>query len=157
MIYKKRDLINSALNRIGVVTYDFDIQPEDYQACLEIMDSMVDSWDYTVKVGYPVPVSIEESSLDDSCNLSGGAVRAIVSNLAVEVADIFSKQVTSSLAIVAKRSFDKLLMRSVRPTRRAYPSGLPKGSGNVETLIFGTKYFNQSDPPISADGDFLEA
>ena len=66
MGYTKRQFISAAFEEIGLASYVFDLQPEQLESALRRLDAMMADWNAKgIRLGYPLPSSPQDSSLDE--------------------------------------------------------------------------------------------
>jgi hypothetical protein len=87
MGYTKRQFVTSAFEEIGLADYVFDLQPEQLEAALRRLDSMMAEWNAAgIRLGYAMPSSPQDSDLDTETNVPDSAWEAIITNLAIRIA-----------------------------------------------------------------------
>lgn len=133
MGWTKRELISEAYGELALAGYEFDITPEEQQAALRRLDTMMATWDAQgVRLGYLLGLSPTESSLDADSGLPLFAVEAVYMALAVKLAASKGKQLLPSTGRAAKQAYDAMLSRLV--SNQVQPqqlrSGTPMGAGN---------------------------
>ena len=70
MGYTKRQFVTSAFEEIGLADYVFDLQPEQLEAALRRLDSMMAEWNAMgIRLGYSMPSSPQDSDLDEQTNV----------------------------------------------------------------------------------------
>lgn len=131
MSWTKRQFITQAFEELGLASYVFDIQPEQLQAAVRRLDSMIASWD--IKLGYPLPGSPENSDIDDETNVPDVANMAIYQNLAIALAPTFGKVVSVETKVSAKRGLDALMAKLAIIPVQKMPQGWPMGAGHKNT------------------------
>jgi hypothetical protein len=125
----KRQLIEAAHTEIGLADYVFDIPSEQLQLALRRLDAMMAEWDgYGVRLGYPIPGSVEGGDLDADAGVPDRAWEAIVTNLAIRIAPSFGKQVSPETKGSAERGLNLLMSRALPPEMNL--GRIPAGSGN---------------------------
>lgn len=153
MGYTKRQFITKALSKIGLANYAFDMQPEQLQGALDDLDAMMAEWNARgIRLGYPMPGSPEDSSLDDETAVPDRAWQAVIYNLAVRIADDFGKQVSRTTLTTAKFSLNALLNASAVPMERQFPSTLPAGAGN-KPWRYDEPFMTPPTDPVEAGPD----
>ena len=132
MSWTKRQFINQAFDEIAIANYEFDLSPEMLQSALRRMDSMVAVWNVKgIKIGYPLPESPSDSSLDDATNIPDSANEAIYTNLAIRIAPSQGKIVSAETKMIARSSYNALLSdQSSPPPPVQLPHTMPLGAGN---------------------------
>lgn len=131
MSWTKRQLINKAFSRLGLASYTFDMEPDQWEDALTTLDSMVATWNRKgIRINYPLPTSPENGSLDSETEIPDDAAEAIYTNLAVNISSDYGKLPAATLLARAKSTYDTLLIRATQPREMKYPTTLPAGAGN---------------------------
>lgn len=153
MGWTKRQYIQAAFDEIGLATYTFDMQPEQYQSALRRLDTMMADWyERGILLGYPLPLSPQDSDLDEQTFVPDRANDAIVTNLAVKIAPSYGKQVMPQTLTGAREGLNTLLIRAARPYPMQYPSQTPAGAGNKYWGLFWGPFL----PPPQAESVVVE-
>ena len=148
MGYTKRQFIEAALEEIGIAAYTFDVQPEQYQGALRRLDGMMAEWNARgVRLGYPIPLSPQQSDLDEQTGVQDAANEAIITNLACRIAPSYGKQVMPNTMINARSSWNAIYGKSATPPQMQYPGTLPSGAGNKQWNQFYSPFVR---PPTEA-------
>ena len=128
MSYTKGELVNSALEELGISSYDFDISPEAVQSGLRKLDSMMAEWSIKgIRLSFPIS-KIQQSSVDDDSNIPDWAWEAVITNLAIRMAPSYGKTVQPETKIAAKNAYNTLCSNFAKP-REMQMSSMPKGAG----------------------------
>jgi len=129
MSYTKKEFIDQAFSEIGLATYTFDMEPEQYQDALRKLDGMMGTWaSKGINLGYPIPTKPSESKLNDETNVQEFNNEAIYLNLAVRIARSFGKMVNQDTKIDANKAYKELLRVSIDMTPKQLDN-LPRGAG----------------------------
>ena len=131
MSWNKRQIVESAFEDLGLGAYEFDLSPDMLQSGLKKLDLLMADWNgHGVRLGYDL-TSLEYSSLTQASNVPDWSLRAIITNLAKELAPSFGKVVTRELKVSAKLAFDTVLARTANqePLEMQFPETLPRGAG----------------------------
>jgi hypothetical protein len=130
MSYTKRQLVEAAMAEIGLASYSFDLLPEQREAALRRLDSMMAEWNGRgLRLGYPVPDSPEDSDIDADSNIPDAAWDAVITNLALRIAPSYGKQANAETKIAARHSLNTIFSRAALPSEMKLPS-MPSGAGN---------------------------
>lgn len=153
MSYTKRQFINQAFSQIGLAHYQFDLSPEQLEAALQQLDSMMAVWNAKgIKLGYPIPASPQNSDIDQETGVPDVANEAISLNLALRIAPTFGKALQQSTAAIAKMSYDNLLSLAAMPPQQQMPGTMPSGAGNKPWRTFDDAFLRPpSDDPLGVD------
>jgi len=131
MSWSKRQFVEAAFAEIGYASYVYDLQPEQLDLALRRMDTMMATWNGKgIRVGYPIPISPENSSLDEETNVPDSANEAIITNLAVRIAPSIGKSIPTETRATARAGYVVLLQRASLPPEQQFPSMFPAGAGN---------------------------
>tara|TARA_R110000744_G_scaffold352095_3_gene458151 strand:- start:15523 stop:15999 length:477 start_codon:yes stop_codon:yes gene_type:complete len=149
MSWTKSNLIKEAYGEIGLASYVYDLQPEQLESALRRMDSMMANW-YSkgISVGYPLPSTPTDSSLDEASNIPDIYAMAIYTNLAIQIAPGMGKTPSPQTVKLANSSYRDAMIRSVTPKPVRYPAGMPVGAGNKPRA--GTHVFS-GEPELGLD------
>lgn len=146
-MWTKRDLVNEAMEELGLSSAVFDLQPEQMESVKRRMDIMMGTWNAEgIRLGYPIG-SPDSSDLDDDSGLPDIAIEAVYLNLAVLIGPRFGKVVSETTKSRAKMAKDILISRSITPPRQILPTTMPSGAGNRLS-----QPFIQSTPEPVTDG-----
>ena len=133
MSYTKRQLIDGAMDEIGLGQSAFGIEPDQLESALRRLDSMMAEWDTQgIKLGFPIPYEPSQSSLDQISNIPAGANEAVICNLAMKLSPGFGKVVMRETKVSAKTAFISMLNLCgiSDPTQKNLPGAMPLGQGN---------------------------
>ena len=127
MSYTKRQLIDAAMNEIGLASYAFDLLPEQRENALRRLDSMMAEWNTRgLRLGYPVSDNPDDSDIDANSNIPDAAWEAVITNLAIRVAPSYGKQINVATATTARHALNTILARASMPSEMKLPS-MPSG------------------------------
>lgn len=130
MSYTKRQFVVEAFEAIGVAEYVYDLSPEQLQGALRKLDAMMATWNGKgIRVGYPLPASPQDSSLDEVTGVPDSANETIYCNLAIRLAPGLGKNVSPDVRAMAASGYNGLLSRAAMP-RPVKTYGMPAGAGN---------------------------
>lgn|SRR5574343_32002 len=149
MAWTKRQYIEQAYEVLGLASYVYDLQPEQWRGGLQKLDLMMTEWNTRgIRVGYPVPSNPNDSELSEVCNCPDAANPAIVSNLAIRIAPSVGKAVPLELLSIANSTFKTVLGYCATPGEIAFGRNIPSGAGNGT----GSVYLPQ-DEALAAGAD----
>jgi hypothetical protein len=130
MGWTKRQFVTQAFEEIGLASYVFDLTPEQLDSALRRLDTMIASWNALgIRLGYPLPLSPQDTDLDTETGVPDAANEAVICNLAVRIAPSFGKQVSPGTMATAKFGYDTLMARAAMPHEQQFPRTLPAGAG----------------------------
>ena len=109
MAWTKREFVVAAFGEIGLASYVFDLTPEQLQAALVRLDSMMATWNgQGIRLGYPLPSTPGASSLDDATNVPDSANETIFQNLGIRVAPGYGKSVSPDTKVSAMKGYNAM-------------------------------------------------
>lgn len=152
MAYTKRDIINMAFEEIGLAAYVFDLQPQQIEGALRRLDTMMATWNGKgVRLGYPLPSSLDASDPDEEMDVSDMALEAMALGLAIRIAPGYGKTVSPDTKVSAKSAYNQLLSKSAKPIEQQFDRySVPAGAGNKT-------WRNARDPFLAEPVDPLDA
>jgi hypothetical protein len=107
------------------------------QSALRRLDAMMADWNAKgIRLGYPLPSSPQDSSLDEETLVPDSAYEAIICSLGIRLAPSFGKQVMIETKTTAKQGYDILLQRATFPLEKQLPSTTPSGAGNKPWRVY---------------------
>lgn len=118
-----RDVITRAFQKAHVLSRGEQPVAEQLQPALDTFNDMLEEWrDNGVDLG------LGTLGLDDDVSVDGGAMRTIVYNLAVELANDEHAAVPATTAAIAERSYNRLVARESPAEVPTFDSALTYGS-----------------------------
>lgn len=154
MGWTKKDFVIQAFEEIGYASYIYDAMPEQLDSLLRRLDAMMAAWNAKgIRVGFPLPASPNDSSLDQETNVPDSAYEAIYLNLAIKIAPSFGKAVAIDTKVAAKSAYDALLIKISQPIEMQYPNTLPAGTGNKPWRTNYRPFLNTPVDPLLAGED----
>ena len=154
MGYSKRQFIEAALAEIGLASYAFDLQPEQLEAARQRLDAMMADWNGKgIRLGYPIPSSPQDGSIDEQTNVPDSAYEAIICNLGIRLAPSYGKQVMNETKATAKQGYDTLMQRATFPLEQQFPNTMPSGAGNTPWRVYDNPFLRPPVSPVEAGPD----
>lgn len=145
MSWTKRQFVYQAFEEIGYANYAYDLEPEQLESALRRLDSMMATWNAkSIRINYPIPTSPENSDLDEETGVPDRANEAIYLNLAIRIAPVVGKTVSSETRMSARMAYNEVLQNATMPNEMLFPRSLPAGAGNKPWRY---------DTPFIQDGD----
>jgi hypothetical protein len=133
-MWTKKQIIEQAFEEIGLASYVFDLTADQLQSALRRLDLMVASWQArNIQIGYPLPVSPNNSNIDEEIQTSLNNNEALVLNLAVRLAPSYGKSLSPDTKANAKLLYDQLLIEAAAPYEQQFVRTLPLGAGYKRT------------------------
>ncbi len=116
----------AALQRILVQGSELKLESGEYQDFISSMNNyMFDLEARGVSLGYT-----KVSNLGDEVTVPDGALRGLISNMAIEVSPDYGGEISQGLALAAKNGMATMRRIGRAAMATSYPSTLPIGSGN---------------------------
>lgn len=154
MGYSKRQFIEAAFAEIGLASYAFDLQPEQLEAARQRLDAMMADWNGKgIRLGYPIPSSPQDGSIDEQTNVPDSAYEAIICNLGIRLAPSYGKQVMNETKATAKQGYDTLMQRATAPLEQQFPNTMPSGAGNKPWRVYDNPFLRPPVNPVEAGPD----
>lgn len=146
MGWTKRQHINQAFTEIGKNPAIFNIDPDDMQAALRTLDSMMATWgNRGIRLGYALPSSSDSSELDSDSGVPDWANEAVYLTLAVRLAPSYGKTVSQHTLLAQRTAFASLPNLGAFPPEQQFRNGLPSGAGNKP---YRTPNYTFLPPPV---------
>jgi hypothetical protein len=155
MSYTKRELVNQALEEIGIADYTFDVTPSETESVMRKLDSMIAGWTLKgIMLGYPSSSMANGSELSQDSNIPASAVEAVVTNLAIKIGPTFGKLLSPDTKSTAKAALNSLFACAAMPHPYQLPS-MPKGAGykSVDNYAFSAGPVDKVVTPINESID----
>lgn len=146
MGWLKRDFVDRALGKLGLLE---SVAPDQKQDALVELDSMMGAWYAAgIRLGFPLPSTMNGSTLDEQTNVPVTANAAIYMNLAIWIAPDFGKAPSQNFLARALSAYEALLSPAAIPNEMQLPSGMPAGAGNR-----GQTYLPGPEETLAVDYD----
>jgi len=151
MARTKGDFVRAALAKIGVTGFGYELQPDQLQDGLIVLENLMAAWDAQgIKCGYKFAETPESAQAESDAGLPDVAFRAVDNSLACDLADLYGKQVSQLVVAAASAGVSQLLATFAYIPEMAYPTRMPRGSGNTIRWTRYNRYYRQQD---SLDAD----
>lgn len=151
MARTKGDTVRAALAKIGITGYGYEIAPDELRDGLILLENLMASWDADgIKIRYNFANSPEEAQAESPTGMPDITNRAVDSNLACELADLYGKQVSQLVAGAAAAGYSQMLAATAYVPEFAYPTRMPRGSGNTLRNTRWSRYYRNQE---SLDAD----
>ena len=145
MGWTKRQFVLQAFEEIGLASYVYDLTPEQLNSALFKLDAMMGTWNGKgIRIGYPLPTSPNNSTLDTQTNVPDAANEAIYTNLATRIAGGYGKTVSADTKATARAGYEVLMSRAAKPMEMQMPGSMPAGAGNKPWAVDNPFL----DPPV---------
>lgn len=158
MSWTKRQLITQAFAEVGLAEYVFDLSTEQLQNALTRLDGMMAVWNGKgIFLGYPLPNTQAQSSLEQDSNLPNWAYEAVYLNLAIRLAPGFGKTISPDTKLNAKLALDAVMAQNAMPVEMQFPDTMPSGAGNKPWRTIDAPFLGPPvDPILAGQGGPLE-
>lgn len=154
MSWTKGEIIQDAFTEMGIASFSFDTGPEEQSSALRRLDAMMGEWNSRgLRLSYPLPNTADGSSLDEDSNLPDYALRAVIINLAIELAPGYGKTLSNQTLTNARKALTILYSRSAQPAEQQF-NQMPKGAGYKHTEWRWTRY--PSDKLVAGNDSELD-
>lgn len=149
MSWTKRQFVEQAFEEIGYASYAYDLEPEQLQAAMRRLDSMMATWNGRgIYLGYSLPSDPSTGDLDDDSGVPDLANEAVYLNLALRIAPIVGKQVPMETKASAKSAYGEMLIHMVKPNEMQLPTTMPAGAGNKPWRDQDNPFLRPSDDGV---------
>lgn len=132
-MWTKKQIIAKAFAELALAGFVYDLDPEQLEDALQSLDAMLAEWTTSgVNLGYLLPATPDDSSIDDLSGIPDTANRTVYLNLAVTLAAGRGKTLTTETKAAAARGYHQLLGAAARSVARQapMPNTMPRGAGN---------------------------
>lgn len=121
------DVASRALKLILVEAADSGLEPDEYKDALDAMNGYMASLEAEgLRLGYA-----RVCNVSDIVTIPDGALRGLISNLAIEMAPMYGGKVSTALIKQASEGLVAMRRLGCRVGQALYPDNLPMGSGNL--------------------------
>jgi len=157
MGWSKRDLIIQALDELGLASYVFSIEPEQFVSAARKLDMIANSWSAEgVDIGYSGSSSPDSGDLDSDSGIIGLAVEAVVLTLAIRLSPSYGKEIPIALISSAAKAKRSLMVALSPPVpQMSYGEMLHRGAG-AKRVTTPDYYQNPADTIDSGSGPEIE-
>jgi hypothetical protein len=134
MSYTKRQIIEAAFTEMGMSPYSFELMPEQLNAALIRLDSMMAEWNARgLRLSYNGFNPPGGSTLDSDSGLPDSSWEAVITNLTLRLAPSYGKTVNPDTRITARHALNTILVDAAMPTEMRLAT-IPAGAGhkNIE-------------------------
>ena len=140
MSWTKKQIIDQAFAEIGLASYTYDLQPEEYNKALFNLDAMMSTWfGKGINLGYPIAASPEDADITTETSLPAYANEAVYLNLAIRIAPGYGKQLSRDTKRAAKSALNVVYLNQTTPQEINIPNTTPAGAG-------GKRWTSDRDP-----------
>lgn len=131
MSWTKRQLVNAAFEELALAGYVFDITPDEQQAAVRRLDSMMATWGGVIgiRLGYNATTNPDDSDPDQESGLPDWANEAVYLNLAIRLSAGYGKPVANATKAIAKQAYDMVLGRCASIPEMQPMGNMPIGAG----------------------------
>ena len=131
MSITKRDIINSAFGELGLGSYNYDMQPEDYETALIRLDGLMSEWaSFGLQTGYPATTQPDAGSLDDAIGLIMPLREGVIAALAIRLAPGYGKTPSPDTKTAASKGWNVAQRLAFQtPEKYINTTAVPAGAG----------------------------
>lgn len=153
MGWTKRQLVLAAFSEVGLASSEFDLTDGQIVDAANRLDAMMADWDARgVHLAYPITTP-DSINLDADSNAPPWAVRAIVTNLACEVAPSYGREPMPATKANARAGLQTIFARMTPIPEMIMPDTMPAGAGNKPWLTTQNPFLQAPDPDILAGNE----
>jgi hypothetical protein len=152
-MWTKKQIIDSAFTEIGLMSYTYDMEPEDIQSAIVTMDSIVSAWN--LPISYHLTSSPSDADANQSTGMPIFANEPLYLALAVALCPRYGKVVNQDLKVRARASYNALLTRTARIPERQFDKTLPVGQGNKPYVGVAPQFFEPIETLTDDNGNPL--
>lgn len=156
MSWTKRQLIEAALENIGIAAFEFDIQSDELASGLRRLEAMMADWNARgIRIGYPLYSDPDNADVTEQSGVPDYAVEGIITNLSLKLAPSYGREVSRETKVAAKNSLMTLKMRVgvLNPVEKKFPQSLPRGGGHKTYRWRRDPFFNKPKDDLRAGPD----
>jgi hypothetical protein len=129
--WNKGEVISDAYAEIGLVNYEYDLNPDQTTLALRKLDNIMAALELKgICYGYPMTLGPTEAELTQETNLPNYAYSYITKALGIELAPTVGKAVSRELLKAAKDAYSSLMIEAVKLPEQQMPANIPAGAGN---------------------------
>ena len=150
MAWTKLQLVEAALEEIGLASHAFDVSPDLKESVRHRMDAMVAEWmERGLQLSYDL-----NAGLNDESGIALSHNSAVYLNLAIRVAPGIGKIPAPETKSAAAQTMDSLWIQAAQPQQRQMPADMPRGEGQKPWRTVYRPYFPVPDvSPVRAVQD----
>jgi hypothetical protein len=130
MSWTKRDIVTHALDDIGIVSSEAEVDADMMAVALARLDAMAASW-YAkgIRIGYPLSGSHALATADAPLNIPDSAFEPLYMNLSARLAPGFGKTLSPFQILIAREGYRTLMARASMPAEMSLGGSVPSGAG----------------------------
>lgn len=153
MGWTKRAFVTAAFSEIGIASYDIALPADQVVSAVQRLDAMMADWNGRgIRLGYPLE-GPTATDIDAESGVPDWANRAIICNLALEIAPGVGRQPMPATSRNAKMGFSTVSARCTRPLPMQLPGTMPAGQGNRWQRTTLNPFLNPPADEIAAGDD----
>ncbi|QDP52075.1 MAG: putative peptidoglycan hydrolase [Prokaryotic dsDNA virus sp.] len=126
----KIDIVNGTYSLIRISGLTSSPLPEEINTAIQVLDDLAAEISTSLNLGYIQPIEYGASGPNDDSGLSPELAGPMKKMLAVELVTFFGREVTPTLAAIAKSGMKSMERLLVSVPDMQNPATLPIGSGN---------------------------
>ena len=152
MSWKKDEIVKYALEEIGIPQNE--VQAQEIESGISRLNILLAGWNVDgIRLGAPLSSSPDVLDTNQDTELPDWAVRAAITNLALELAPSYGRQISPTTIVAAKKAKKILRNQAGYPVPdQVFNSHLPLGAGNA-TSGQGRTFVGDAEETILAGND----
>lgn len=160
MAYTKRQIVNIAMDAIGLGPDVYTATPDDIATALRRLDAMMAQWSALgLRMGYQIHDGADDADPGADSGLPTSAVDGVALQLAILIAPSYGKQIAPETRVAATRAKIALdaIFGTLPPTLQM-PAGVPMGAGHRRVWPGHSTFSGQPANPVTRgpNGDTLD-
>lgn len=141
MTWTKLQLVDAALEEVGLAPFNIDVQAEIKESARIRMDSMVAEWmERGLQLSYDL-----DGGLNSSSGLALAHNSAVYLNLSIRIAPSLGKTPSIETKSDAAKAMDTLWIQAAQPQEQQMPASMPRGEGQKPWRTTYYPYFPRPD------------
>jgi len=149
MSWTKKEIIEQAFDTIGLASYNFDLEPEQFESALKKLDAMFGTWNgYGIRLAYPTHDTPANSDITSDSEIPDWAFEAAYLNLAIRIAPSYGKAISPDVKQFAKSAYNNILNKTTQ-IKEYQIQDLPRGQGSKYWRYAGSRTLPKADEPLT--------
>lgn len=144
MAILKSDLVKQALAKLAITGFDTEVNPEEIRAGVITLEELMAAWDASgIQIGYAFAPEAEAALAEAPSNVPDIARKAIINQLAIELAPQYGKEPSQLIYMSAASGMSSLLNAIAYIPEMNYGRRMPRGSGNTFRWTRWTRFYRE--------------
>lgn len=128
MSWTKKQLIDQAFSKIGLSSYQYDLQPEDAINAVITMDAIVGN--INIPLSYNMANDPSQADPNQESGLPNWANQAVYLSLAIAMCPNYGKTASAELKASAQSAINRMYAMASSSVDSLVPDNMPSGQGN---------------------------